>query len=284
MFIKFTQILPMRINRKSRLFRKKLSRLPQIGKRQIFILAVLVLSLGLFVTQYLFSKSGIVAVISLAVLTDLFLFLALRKDLKDNATSEVFILPFFYSLSFGLFYFLVPARFLTRIIVTLIYAFGLYSLFLSENIFTVSSIRTIALSSSARTVSFVVTILSYFFLSNVIFSLHLSLFYLIPLIFIFSFPLVMHAIWIYALEIKFKDALFWSTLLTACILEVSLILWFWPSRPTVLALFLTGFFYSIVGLTQAWFDKRLFRNVILEYIWVAIIVFVVLALFTSWSG
>ncbi len=268
----------------SRLLRIKLPKLPQINKRQIFIFAVFLLSLGLFITQYLFGKSGIVAVILLSILTDFFMYWALQKDFKEKFTPEVFILPFFYSLAFGLFYFLVPARFLTRIVVTLVYGFGLYSLFLSENIFVVSAIRTIALLSSARTVSFVITILSYFFLANVIFSMHLNIFLLLPLLFFFTFPLILHSVWTYDLEIKLKEAFWWAGLLSICILEVGFVLWFWPSKPTVLALFLTGFFYSTIGLTQAWFDKRLFKNVIVEYIWVAAVVFFVLVLFTSWTG
>ena len=133
-------------------------------KRQRFILGVLILSTGLFISEHLLGKSGIYTVFSIAILSDVFLFLVLYRDLKENFSLQVFILPFFFSLSFGLFYFLVPARYITRIIMTSLYALGLYSLFLSENIFTVSSIRTIALLSSARTVSFVITLLSYFFL------------------------------------------------------------------------------------------------------------------------
>lgn len=255
-----------------------------VNKRQIFVSAVLFLSLLLFISEHLFGRGGIFVVITLSILTDAFLYWALYRDLKDNFASEVFILPFFYSLSFGLFYFLVPARFLTRIIVTALYAFGLYSLFLSENIFTVSAIRTIALLSSARTVSFVITILSYFFLANVAFSLHINPFFLLISLFAFSFPLTLHSVWAYALEMKVKEILMWALFLTACVLEVGLAVWFWPSSPTVLALFLTGFFYTIVGLSQAWFDKRLFKNVILEYVWVSIVVFFVLIFFTSWTG
>jgi len=274
----------MRTNKSLKRLSRRLPRLPQVHKRQIFVSGVLLLSLGLFITQYLFSRSGIIAVVLLSIITDFFMYWALDDDLKERFSIGVFILPFFYSLSFGLFYFLVPARILTRIVVTLLYGFGLYSLFLSENIFVVSSIRTIALLSSARTVSFVVTILSYFFLSNVIFSLHLNIFFLLIMLFVFTFPLVFHSIWTYFLEIKLKEASWWAGLISIVIMEVGTALWFWPSRPTVIALFLTGFFYAVIGLVQAWFDKRLFRNVIFEYIYVAALVFAVLIIFTSWSG
>lgn len=254
-----------------------------INKRQKFIIFVLTLSLGFFISEYLSQKSGFFLILILAFLTDLFLYISLRPDLKDNFSLQVFILPFFYTLAIGLFYLLVPARFLTRIGISSLFALGLYSLYLSENIFTVSSIRTIQLLSGARTVATTLALLSYFFLSNVIFSLHLSVFLALPLIFIYTFPIVLHSIWIYTLEKNPLYEIFWVFSLTLCLVEVSLFLWFWPSSPTLIALFLAGMFYIIVGLTEAWFERRLFRSVILEYFWVAFVIFIVLVLFTSWK-
>lgn len=253
------------------------------NKRQRLIAAVFILSFGLFISEYLLGKSGIFAVFFLSFLTDFFLFLVLYQDLEENFYPQIFILPFFYSLAFGLFYLLVPARFLTRIVMTSLYGIGLYSLYLSQNIFTVSSIRTIALLSSARTVSFALTLLSYFFLSNVVFSLHTNVFVTEILILSFTFPIILASVWTYTLEQNLKSNIFWSISLTSLIIESSTILWFWPSTPTLISLFLTGIFYTLVGLSQAWFEKRLFKSVILEYLWVAIVTFIVLIFFTIWS-
>ena len=155
------------------------------SKRQKLIVSVIILSLGLFISEYILGKSAISIVFVLSILTSLFLFIALKEDLKDNFNIQVFILPFLYSLSIGLFYLLVPARLITRVGITSLYALGLYSLYLSQNIFTVSAIRTIALLSGARTVSLVLTLLSFFFLSNVVFSFHINVFITLLLIFIF---------------------------------------------------------------------------------------------------
>lgn len=250
------------------------------SKRQRLISAVILLSLGLFVSEYLLGKSGIFVVFGLSFLTDFLLLLALFSDLQENFSITVFILPFFYSLSFGLFYLLVPARFLTRIFMTTLYGIGLYSLFLSQNIFTVSAIRTIQLLSGARTVSFTISLISYFFLTNVIFSLHSNLFITLALIILETFPMVVQSIWTYTLDNRLLSNLIWSTSLTALISEISIILWFWPSSPTMLALFLTGVFYTVVSLTQAWFERRLFRALLVEYAWVAAVIFGVLILFT----
>ncbi len=254
-----------------------------LSKRQRFIFAVIILSLGLFIAEYILGKSAISIVFILAVLTTVFQYLALKEDLKGNFSLQIFILPFFYSLAVGLFYLLVPARFLTRIGMTSLYALGLYSLFLSENIFTVSSIRTIALLSGARTVTLVLTLLSFFFLSNVVFSFHINIFITLLLIFIYSFFLVLQSIWTYTLEKNPLLDIFWVLSLTFCLVEVALFLWFREASPTVLALFLSAIFYVLIGLTQAWFEKRLFRGVILEYFWVTVISFMFLILFTSFG-
>lgn len=262
---------------------KKVLPLSIISKRQKLVLSVIILSLGLFVAEHLLGKSGIFVVFALSLLTTFFLFLSLYEDLEDNFSWQIFILPFFYSLSVGLFYLLVPARLITRIGMTTLYAIGLYSLFLSQNIFTVSSIRTIQLLSGARTVSLVLTLLSYFFISNVVFSFHINVFITLFLIFIFTFPIVLQSIWIHTLERPLFSQVFWVISLTICLVEVSLFLWFSPSSPTVSALFLTSIFYVLVGLTQAWFEKRLFRSVILEYFWLTAISFIFLLLFTNWA-
>lgn len=252
------------------------------SKRQRFVAAVVILSLALFISEYFLGKSGIFMVFLLSIFADFFLFLAIYEDLKENFYPQIFILPFFYSLAFGLFYLLVPARLLTRIFMTSFYGIGLYSLFLSVNIFTVSSIRTIALLSSARTVFLTITLLTYFFLSNVVFSLHLNIFLSDFFILLFTLPIVLASIWIYTLERSLRINLIWVGSLTALILEAASFLWFWPSAPTLISLFLSGFFYTVVGLSQAWFEKRLFKGVILEYVWVAIVTFTVLLFFTPW--
>ena len=262
------------------MFKKFIQIWHKVTKRQKFIVGVAFLSLVLFISEHLFSKSSIYIVFFISFLTDLFLFWAVREDLKENFFPQVLILPFSYSLSFSLFYFLVPGRFLTRILMTSLYAFGLYSLFLSQNIFIVSSIRTIALLASARTVSLIITLLSYFFIMNVIFSLHLNAFFTLFLIFTASFPLILQSIWTYSLNKRLLADIAWVAVLTLCLTEIASILWFWPVIPTIIGLFLAGFFYITVGLSHVWLDKRLFKSVMWEYIWVAVIVFSVFTFFS----
>ncbi|MEN9407949.1 MAG: hypothetical protein RLZZ455_1165 [Candidatus Parcubacteria bacterium] len=261
-----------------------------LDKRQKFVIGVFLLSVILFVTEFYhfrFSKSGFVVSFGLSLLSDIVLFWAIRKDLPKPAnfyTYTIFILPFFYTLAFSLFYFLVPARILSRVVLTVVYAIGLYSLYLCQNIFTVGATRTIQLLSGARIVSFVLTLLSFFFLMNILFTLHFPIYVIAPFFSLITFLLMFQSIWTYAISSDALDSLpNWTLLLTVCVLEVAVMIWFWPSTPTISALFLTGLFYTIVGLSHVWFDRRLFRGVLWEYVWVSAVVFFVLILSTSWG-
>lgn len=251
-----------------------------IGKRQKFVIGVLILTVGLIFTEFQFNRSGIITSFILAILTDVFLFWGLYKDIKNKFMYEIFILPFFYSLSFGLFCFLTP-NFIYKIILAIVYAFGLYSLYLSQNILVVSSTRTIALLSGARIVSFVVTLVSFFLLTNVLYTLRVNIFPILILLFIYTYLLFYHSLWTYALQKITQPLAIWVLALTLCIVELAALLWFWPSKPAIISLFLTGFFYIVAGLSHIWFEKRFFKGILWEYAWVGFIVIFVLIVFSG---
>src|SRR5260221_3001878 len=254
-----------------------------ISKRQKFILSVIVLSICLFISEYFFSSYAIGIPFLLGVITDILLVGTLFEDLQEIMSLYPFILPFLFSLSFGLFYFLAPARLITRIILTTLYAIGLYPLFLSENIFVVASIRTIALLNSARIITFVITLLSYFFVSNTIFSLRLGIIPTIGLFGVASFLFVYHGVWTYTLDASPTKHITPVAVVTLCLVELAGMLWFWPTSPTVFALFMTSIFYVLIGLVHVWLDKRLFKNVIWEYGWVGVVASVIFLAFTRWQ-
>ena len=259
----------------------------RLSKRGKFVIVVVFLSFFIFVVQYQFRQSGFLTVPVLAILTDIMLYFILRADLKERFSMPIFILPFFYSLAFGYFYFLLPAEILSRILITGLFAFGLYSLLLCQNIFAIASIRTIALLSGARIVSFVLTLFTFFLLGNVIYSLHLSIFPTIALVLFPAFFLALYSLWTYAphpqLQSMRLSLILWALLISLCITETASILWFWPSSPTVLSIFLTGFLYTTLGLCHVWFERRLFRGVLWEYAWVGFIVCVLLFSLTQWG-
>lgn len=260
--------------------------LPQLNldKRKRFVLAVGLLALGLLISQFMTGFGRVVASLILAILSGSSLFVIIYQDIKGTFSYPLFILPLLYTLSLGLFYFLVPERFLTRIIVTIFFAVTTYALFLSHNIYAVSSIRTIQLLRAAHAVSFFLTAIAFFIFVNIIFTLHLMPYMLLGLVFIISFPLIVQILWNINLEGSIsKDVLFFSLSLSFIIGQIATMLSFWPTSPTVAALFLSGNFYTFVGLSQHWLERRLFKGILWEYIWVILIVFLVLIFTTKWG-
>lgn len=267
-----------------------IERIKGISKREKFVIVTLVLFLGFFASEYLDFELRIISILALSVLASLFLFLILYQDIKNSLVKPpvlagLFLLPFLYTLAFGSFYFLLPARFLTRIALSSFFSVGLYALYLSHNIYAVAGIRTIQLLNAARSVGFLLILITVFFLTNIIFSLHLNPFLTLLLIFLLNLLLIFQVIWSVNLEEKITRAVLLLTLVLALVIaELALALNFWPASPTVAALFLAGNFYTFVGLSQAWLERRLFKNTFWEYIGVAIIVFLLLMTRTKWGG
>lgn len=255
-----------------------------MNKRQKFILGVFVLTLGIFVSEYLTGANLAIFALFLSILSAVILYVSLASDIKNTFFYPILVLPFFFTLSFCLFYQLIPARLLTRIALTSLYAFGMYSLFLTENIFAVSAIRTITLLRSARIVSFVITIIVFFLLTNIIFSLRLHPLLSPIAIFAISFLLNFQSLWIYSLSKEFlrQDALL-SVLIALCLGELSLVLNMWPVDASIYSIFLTGIFYPYSGLAHVWVEKRLFRGILWEYVWVGFLAVLILIFFSNWG-
>jgi hypothetical protein len=254
-----------------------------ISKRQRFVISDIVLSLGLFfAATYRQSHLYIYLYICLflSILTVVALFWSNYKDIREKHSPMIYILPFFFTLSFGLFYPLLGDRILSRLILTTVYAIGIYSLFLSQNIFIVSSIRTIALLSSARLVSTVLVLLTFVLLTTFVFSLQLFLFSTGLIVFLYSFFLISHALWIYTLEQSFLPNFQWTIFLSLCIFELTLILWFWPANFAFISVFLMGILYTLISLSHLWFEKKLFKGSLWEYVWISVVIFIVLVFFT----
>ena len=278
-------LFPLRSSQKSSQSQKEKERRVgfRIEKRQKFVASVLFLSFILFLSEFFFPSFGIVVAFMIGVLADVLFFFSMYQKGVEKPHKQAYILPFLYSLAFGLFYLLAPSRILTRILMTSIYAIGLYSLYLSENIFSVASIRTIALLNGARIISFVITLVSYFFIMNTIFSLRIHVIPTGLIMFAVSFLFTLFSIWTYTLEKPFFQNWKWVIIISSCLLQLGVLLWFWPTSPTVVSLYLTSIFYILLGLTHIWFDKRLFKGVLWEYIWLTVFTFVLLLVFTTWQ-
>lgn len=253
-------------------------------KRQKFVFTSLALSLGLFGVQLVSLESRYPAIIVLVLLAYFLSAWVLYKDLAGIEWLTVLVLPAAYTAASGLFYFLLPERWLSRLLVAGFFGIGFYALLLTENIFAVAAIRTIQLLRAAQTVGFLLTLVTAFFLFNTILSFKLPFYFNFFLVFLASFPLILQSLWSVKLEERISQTILsFSYLLSFLLAEIALALSFWPLTVAAGSLFLTTFLYVFLGISQEYFKERLFAKVLREYFWVAVIVFLITFLITSWG-
>lgn len=256
-----------------------------VTKRQKFVVTTLILSAGLLVVQ-LANISWRYQAIAVSVVLAYFLSAwSLREGLSGIEWLTVLILPVLFTAGVGLFYFLIPAKWLTRLPVIALYGLGFYALLLTENIFSVAAIRTIQLLRSAQTVGFLLTLVTSFLLFDTVLSYRFGPWLNFFLVFLVSFPIVLQGLWYVNLEEKISQKIWlYTTVLSLVLAECGLAFSFWPVNVAVGSLALTTVAYLTLGLTQQQLSERLFPKTIKEYLTTGILVLLVIFFTTRWGG
>jgi hypothetical protein len=257
----------------------------KIDKRKKFFITACLLAVGLLSIQLTGVEWRYGAIALLGLATYFLSAWSLSEGLSGIEWLTVLILPVLFSIGVSLFYFLTPVLWLARLPLIFLYGVGLYSLLLTENIFSVAAIRTIQLLRSAHAVSFLLTLFTSFFLYNVVLSFRGTPWFNFLLVFSVSLPIFLQGLWCINLEEKLTARTWLYSLGSALFLgEIALAFSFWPVTVAVGSLSLTTSLYILLGLIQYHFSEKLFRRTINEYIGVGIVILIVVFLTTHWGG
>jgi len=252
-------------------------------KRMKLVIVAVALSLGLLGIQLIDVDARYQAIGLLAGVAYGLSAWALFNDLKGTEWLTVLILPVLYPVAVALFYFLLPVRLLSRVMILSIFGIGMYALLLTENIFSVAAIRTIQLLRAAHAVGFLLTLLVAFFLWDTLFSFRLSPWWNALGVGITSLPLVLQGLWSVNLEEKISREVVNNSLgLSWGLMSLALMISFWPVTITIASLFLVTGLYVGLGLIQNRMSGRLFKKTITEYLWVSGLVIGLTFLLSRW--
>ncbi len=260
--------------------------IPRLSKRSKFVLSTVALTFGMLVSFLSGPGFGHQAVGVIAFFAALFTLFSLWGDLPRRKQVIIVLLPgIFFTIAAGFFYFVLPGRWATRLIMLAIFAFGFYATLLVQNIYTISVARTIKLLQAARTIGFLLAVASAFSLYYILFSFHTYVPFVAMGIFALSFCLIISVIWSVSLkDFVGKNELLHTLILSLVLTEIGTFITFWPVSVTFAAIFLAGNFYTFVGLSQHWMENRLFKRVLWEFIWVVSVLFVLLFFTAKWGG
>lgn len=258
-------------------------KIKKIEKRKRCIISTLVLTFFLLIATFLSLKHLFPFLFFIGILTYGLTFFSVFEGIRKGEWLTLFIMPVFFTLSFLLFYFLLPVRWLTRLPFILLYAISIYALFLSSNIFNVGVEKSLQLFRAAYSVNFLFSTLTSFFIYSLILSFRLSFILNFFLSFFFTFPLSLQILWsVEPKEVIKRKIINYAFLVSFIIGELAWIFSFAPLRINVLALFLTTSYYCLLGLFQAYLEERLFKERIREYVFVFIVVFLLTVFSISW--
>lgn len=260
-----------------------LKRFFKIHKRHRFILSAVLSSFLVLGSTFLsFQQLGIY-LIFVFFLIYFFSFFSLLEEIKGIEWINLFILPIYFTLAFILFYFLLPVRWLTRLPFFLIYGVSIYAILLSANIFNVGVEKSLQLFRAASSVNYLFITLSSFFSFSLLISLRNN--FVVNFLggFLLTAPLAYQFVW----SVNPKDTFSFDTLKLALIIsffvsQLALFFSFVPLRTNIFALLLTTALYSLLGITQAYLEEKLFKERIQEFIFVFFFVLIIVLLSAGW--
>lgn len=254
------------------------------SKRQKIILAAILITIGLLSTQMInFFFLRYRFILGLGILAYLLSLWVLWEGMNKVKAVMLMILPTMFTIASASFYFLLPIRWLTRLPVAILFGLSFYTLLLAQNVFNVSAQRTIPLYRAAQTASFLFMLITAFFLFNVIFALNLPFFWNGLAAFLITFPLTLQAFWTQEMEDINTQVLIYSLVVSAIVGEVALALSFWPLAPTIWSLFLASVIYVCCGIIIELMKDRFKKRVVLEFIYIAMALFIISFLVTAWE-
>lgn len=257
----------------------------ELTKRQKIIITSIIVTLGLLSTQLTDFNMRFRFIVGLGVLAYCLSLWALWIGMDKLKALILLVLPTFFTLAVASFYFLLPVRWVTRLPVAVLFGLSFYLLLLAQNVFNVAAIRTIPLYRAASTAAFLFTLITAFFIFNVIHAFNLLFFWNGMLATGISFPLILQLLWSIEMEERVSTAIIMQSVILSLVLgEIALALSFWPMATTMWSLALASAMYVFLGITAQFLRNRVNRRVVVEYLTIGVLVFLSSFVTTSWIG
>lgn len=253
-------------------------------RREKFVLASILLSLVLLSVQYVPLDFRYPLLLIFSIFTYLVSAWALSDDLQKIEWLTILPLPTLYAGAVGAFYFLLPDGWTSRFFNLGLFGIGMYALYLTANIYSVAKGRTIQLLRAAHAIGLLFTLLTSLLYLNTIFSHHFPFYINGLLVGLTHFPLIFLFLWAVRLEPKINSRVTQISLIfTLFLIELGMILSFFPMSVWLISLFLMTFLYIVLGILQAYFQDRFFQSTINEYTGVGVFLGALFLVLLPWK-
>lgn len=255
----------------------------RIEKRARFVLSTIFLTVLLLISTFFYYDAAIYMLPLLIGATYLATFFALYEDIEKIEWLMLFLMPIAITISWYLFYYLFPGRWLTRLPFIVSYAVSIYAVLLSSNIFNVGVEKNLQLYRAGFSVNYFFQTVVFFLLSSVIASFRWGFMANSIVFSIITALLSLQLYWSIRLDLHIrKEVRFYTGLTTLLLGQGACILSFLPLPTSMYALAMAVLYYCVSGLTYHSIDERLFGHTVREYVSILIIIFFLLFLSLNW--
>lgn len=259
-------------------------------KRWRYLISTIISMLGFYLYLWLPVESRYFG-LSLELGLVLFCFwfgLGVIFDRNSSYKLMVVIMPLIFATGFSLFCALLPQNQFYMIMLSAIFGFIIYILFLIENVFLVAiGFKTVPLYRAAYTINLIFTLFSAFFVLNSVLSFRWPFYVNFFVTAILSIILFLYQFWAIAIELP-DDGVNkggWVYALVAGFMmgELALAFSFWPVGVFKGSIYLVSAIYVLSGLFQADIKDRLFKSVLVNYGLIGVGIMVAIIVTNNWG-
>jgi len=260
-----------------KLFVKSLSR---IEKRIRIVISASLLTLMMFSSTFVFFDNGWFIFIPLfIVVTYILTFFAVLEGVNNIEWITLFIVPLCISIVFYCLFFLFPSRWITRIPFITMYGLTIYATLLCSNIFNVGVEKSLQLYRAAFSVNYFIHAFILFLTINVLLSFKFNFIINAVLTYGIIYTMAIQLLWTVKLRPNIERVThYYAIFIALLVTELMVFLSFVPIQTSIYALFIAAIYYSLAGLIFNYYDQRLFKQTIREYVFVLIFVCIIVFL------
>lgn len=274
-----------------------------MSKRSRFFWVAIFLGILLWLSGFFGVEKRLAIVLSVSGIAYVLSAWVLFEDLKGWEWVTLLILPVLFTLSSGLFGNLLPSAIpsmfglnfqietslflgsVVRFSFIILYVLGMYAVLLTENIFSVASIRTIQLFRAARSVSFILALIVSLFFFSVALSLKLPFYLISILVGFISLLLSFESLWSVDLKTEHLPDVYRLSVVIGWLMSLfAIAISFWPISPFIGGLVLTSCFYTQLGILEQRLVNKMMAVNYLEFVIFNLIIVIIAFLTTSWRG
>jgi len=248
----------------------------KIDKRTRFIVSTAILSFLMLLSTFFFFDKVLIFIPVFVFAAYFLTYFSLLEEIEKIEWLMLFLIPIVFTVSFYLFYFLFPVRWLSRLPFILFYGISIYANLRTANIFNVGVEKSLQLYRAAFSVNYFYHTVIIFFLANFLFSLKLNPFLNGIISALMVFVISVQFFWTIRLKLNIEKETYQYALIMGLIIgEAITALSFFPFETSLMALLITASYYGVAGLIYSFLDQRLFKETTREYIFVIVFVFAI---------